>query len=129
MEEHSEKNGIINQSSLFSVAETLDRLESFFKSKGMTIFARIDQKAAAQKVGLDMRPTELLIFGDPRAGTLLMNEYPSLAIDLPLKALAWEDDKMQVWISYNSPAFYKERHQMREEPFQSIGGLITKALE
>ncbi|HEX8265633.1 MAG TPA: DUF302 domain-containing protein [Pyrinomonadaceae bacterium] len=98
------------------------------KPKGMSIFARINQ-SAAKAVGLEMRPTELLIFGDLRAGTVLMNEYPSLAIDSPLKVLVREDVENRVWVSYNSPAFYKERHHPREEPFQAIGGLIDTPLE
>jgi uncharacterized protein (DUF302 family) len=90
MEQQSSDNGIINKPSKYSVKETLNRLESVLKSKVITIFARIDQRAAAETVGLIMQPTELLMFSDPKAGTPLMNSYPFLAIDLPLKAVAWK---------------------------------------
>ncbi len=99
MEQQASDNGIINQPSKYSVEETLNRLEAVLKSKGITIFARIDQKAAAENVGMSMQPTELLIFGDPRAGTPLMNSYPSLSIDLPLKAVAWETKDGRVILS------------------------------
>ena len=105
MEQQSSDNGIVNKPSKYSVKDTLDRLEAVLKSKRILIFARIDQKAAAQNVGLNMRPTELLIFGDPKAGTPLINWYPSVAIDLPLKALAWESKDGKVILSYNSPEY------------------------
>ncbi len=81
--------GVIDLSSSYSVSETADRLENFLQAKGMKIFARIDQAAEAQSVGLSLRPTILLLFGNPTAGTPLMEKFPSLAIDLPLKALIW----------------------------------------
>ena len=123
------ENGVIEKTSKYSVGETVDRLEALFKSKGMMIFDRIDQTAAAKTVGLEMRPTWLLIFGDPRAGTVLMNEYPSLAIDLPLKALVWEDDNAKVRIAYNSPKYLQKRHQLKETPFQAISNFIEQAIE
>jgi len=122
-------NGIIDKPSKYSVKETLDRLEAVLKSKGITIFARIDQKAAAKKGGLIMRPTELLIFGDPIAGTPLMNSYPSLAMDLPLKALAWENKDGKVILSYNSPDYLMNRHGLPAPPFTGAEALIEKALE
>jgi uncharacterized protein (DUF302 family) len=122
------RNGVIEMMSSYSVAETIDRLEMLVKSKGMSIFARINQAAAALAVGLELRPTELLIFGDPRSGTVLMNEYPLLAIDLPLKALAWEDENGQVWLAYNSPLYLQKRHALKETPFQTIGGLMEMAI-
>jgi uncharacterized protein (DUF302 family) len=122
-------NGIINIPSKYSVKETIDRLESLLKSKGVTIFARIDQKAAAEKAGLSMRPTELLIFGDPKAGTPLMNSYPSLALDLPLKVLAWENKEGNVILSYNSSKYLKERHSLSEEPFKPVELLVKSVLE
>jgi uncharacterized protein (DUF302 family) len=91
-------NGIIDGACNRSVAETVDRLDSWLKAKRIKVFARIDQAAEAKSVGFAMRPTVLLIFGDPTAGTPLMNCYPSLAMDLPLKALAWESAKCKVWI-------------------------------
>ncbi len=129
MEQQSGDKGIINKSSKYSVEETLDRLEAVLKSKGITIFSRIDQKAAAEKVGLSMQPTELLIFGDPRSGTPLMNSYPSLSIDLPLKAVAWKSKDGKVILSYNSPEYLKQRHGLAEAPFRAVEALIEKALE
>jgi len=122
-------NGIINKMSKYSVKETLNRLETILKSKGITVFARIDQKSAAKSVGLTMLPTELLIFGDPKAGTPLMNSYPSLAIDLPLKALAWENKDGKVFLSYNSPEYLMRRHELSDRPFRAVEALINEALE
>jgi uncharacterized protein (DUF302 family) len=122
-------NGIINIPSKYSVKETIDRLESLLKSKGIVIFARIDQKTAAEKVGLSMLPTELLIFGDPKVGTLLMNSYPSIAIDLPLKVLAWENNNGNVILSYNSSKYLRERHGLPEEPFKAVETLIKSIVE
>src|SRR5580692_4034376 len=92
--------GIVELACSRSVTETVDRLELLLKAKGIKIFARIDQLAEAQAAGLTMRPTVLLIFGDPKAGTPLMNRYPSIAIDLPLKALVWESAEGKAWLSY-----------------------------
>ena len=129
MEQQSGDNGIINKPSKYSVKETIDHLEAVLKSKGIMIFARIDQRAAAETVGLIMQPTELLIFGDPKAGTPLMNSYPLLAIDLPLKAVAWESKEGRVFLSYNSPEYLKQRHGLAEVPFKAVEALIEKALE
>jgi uncharacterized protein (DUF302 family) len=128
MEQESTDNGIINKQSKYSVEETLDRLEAILKSKGITIFARIDQKAAAENVGLSMQPTQLLIFGDPMAGTPLMKAFPSLSIDLPLKAVAWESKDGRVILTYNSPEYLKQRHGLAEVPFKAVEALIEKAL-
>ncbi len=128
----AEDDGIISKSSKYSVPDTLDRLETLLKAKGVTVFARIDHSGEAEKVGLKMRPTQLLIFGNPKAGTALMNAAPSIAIDLPLKALAWQDDSGKVWLSYNSPAYLKERHHLSDENMKiiaAIGSLIDQALE
>lgn len=125
-------NGIVSKPSPYSVPETLNRLEAVLKSKGITIFARIDHAGEAEKVGLKMRPTQLLIFGSPKAGTALMNASPSIAIDLPLKALAWEDENGKVWLSYNSPAFLKQRHDLKEEFMKNIAAVasfVDQALE
>ncbi len=121
-------NGIISQPSPYSVMETLDRLEAILGQRGIQIFARIDQQAEATRVGLTLRPTQLLIFGDPRTGTPLMVAHPSLALDLPLKALASEDADGQVWLSHNSPAYLKERHALPQEPFAPVEMLFTEAL-
>ena len=112
--------GIINLACELSMAGTVDRLEALLKAKGIKIFARIDQAAEARAVGLTMRPTVLLIFGDPKAGTPLMDRYPSLAMDLPLKVLVWEAADGKVWLSYNSPEFLQQRHGLDAPPF---GGL------
>jgi uncharacterized protein (DUF302 family) len=120
-------NGIVNLPSNYSVAETTDRLQALLRDKGIKIFARIDQAAEAEAVGLTMRPTVLLVFGDPRAGTPLMNAHPALAMDLPLKALAWEDQEGKIWLSYNSPAYLKQRYDLPMEPFQPLAALLTQA--
>ena len=103
-------NGLITVPSAHGVKETIDRFESDMKSKGMTIFARIDHAAGAKEAGLVLRPTELLIFGNAKSGTPLMQSYQAIGIDLPLKALAWEDAAGKVWLSYNDPAWLAARH-------------------
>jgi uncharacterized protein (DUF302 family) len=118
--------GIIDLACNNSVAEIVDRLESLLKAEGLKIFSRIDQAAEAKVVGLVMRPMVLLIFGDPKAGTPLMNRYPSIAIDLPLKALVWESADGKVWLSYNSPEFLQQRHGLDMLPFEAIGKLLNK---
>ena len=128
MEQRTVENGIIDKPSKYSVKETLDRLEGVLKSEGLTIFARIDQKAAAESVGLSMLSTELLIFGDPKAGTPLMNSNPSVAIDLPLKALSWESKEGSANLSYNSAEYIARRHGLLEVPFKGVDALIDKAL-
>ncbi len=121
--------GIIDLPCKQPVAETVDRLESLIKSKGMKIFAHIDQAAEAKAVGLTMRPMVLLIFGDPRAGTPLMNRYPSLAMDLPLKALVWESADGKVWLSYNRPEFLQQRHNLEAPPFGALARLLETAAQ
>lgn len=123
------KSGLIEKASVSSVAETLDKLKTLVESKGMKVFARINHAAEASAVGLEMRPTEVLIFGDSKTGTPLMNRFPLLAIDLPLKALAWEDENGQVWLAYNSPLYLQKRYSLEETPFQAMSGLIEKAAE
>ena len=103
-------NGLINVKSAHDTKTTADRLENTLKQKGMTVFARIDHAAGAQKVGQKLRPTELIVFGNPKVGTPLMQCRQSTAIDLPQKALIWEDEKGQVWLSYNDPNYLVERH-------------------
>jgi uncharacterized protein (DUF302 family) len=116
-------NGLIHLSSPHSVLETFARLETIVQSKGLTIQARIDHSGDAAKVGLTMRPTKLLIFGNPKSGTPLMISAPSVAIDLPLKALAWEDEEGGVWLTYNSPSYLKERHAIPDTLLQNIAGI------
>jgi uncharacterized protein (DUF302 family) len=126
------ENGIVHVSSKYSVPETLERLQSVVKSRGLTVFARIDFSSDAAKAGLRMRPTQLLILGNPKAGTPLMVASPSIALDLPLKALAWEDGDGKVWLSYNQPEYLKQRHGLPDELMKNISGigaLVQKAVE
>jgi uncharacterized protein (DUF302 family) len=116
-------NGIVHLRSPYSVPETLQRLEALVTAKGLTIFARVDHSGEAAKVGMEMPPTELLIFGSPKSGTPLMIASPTLAIDLPLKALAWQDVDGAVWLSYNSPEYLQQRHQIPESLLQNIAGI------
>jgi uncharacterized protein (DUF302 family) len=115
--------GIISKVSEFSVAETLDRVEAVLREKGITIFSRVDHSGEAEKVGLKMRPTQLLIFGNPKGGTPVMVAAPLAAIDLPLKALAWQDDDGKVWLSYNDPEYLKRRFGLTDEQIKTISGI------
>jgi uncharacterized protein (DUF302 family) len=124
--------GIIDLPSPYSVPETLARLESILKEKGVTVFARIDHSGEAEKAGLKMRPTQLLIFGSPKGGTPVMIAAPSAAIDLPLKALAWEDESGKVWLSYNTPEYLQQRHGFTADLVKNLAAastLIQKAVE
>jgi uncharacterized protein (DUF302 family) len=116
-------NGLTTIASRHDVKVTLDRLESAAKAKGMAIFARIDHAAGAVSVGLPLRPTELLIFGNARGGTPLMQLEQTTGIDLPLKALAWEDAAGKTWLSYNEPAWLAARHGLAQQ-----GADVAKAL-
>jgi uncharacterized protein (DUF302 family) len=125
-------SGIVDLPSRYSVPETLARLQSILKEKGVTVFALIDHSGEAAKVGLEMRPTQLLIFGSPKAGTPLMVAAPSVAIDLPLKALAWQDAEGKVWLSYNAPEYLQQRHGIPPDLLKNIVGpaaLLQKAVE
>ena len=119
----STENGLIHLSSTHSVPETLQRVESILRAKNLTIFARIDHSGEAEKVGLVMRPTQLIIFGSPNAGTPMMIESPTLAIDLPLKALVWQDAEEKVWVTYNDPNYLKYRHNISDELLKNISGV------
>lgn len=105
-------DGVIRIKSMHSVAETLNRLESALKNRGMTIFKRVSHSDGAAKVGLELRPTELLIFGNPKVGTPLMQCQQLVALDLPQKALVYEDEKGQVWYAYNDPEYIAYRHNV-----------------
>jgi len=118
--------GIIDKASRHSVDETVERLKSTLQAKGVTVFATVDHSGEAEKVGLKMRPTKLVIFGSPKAGTPLMLAAPSIAIDLPLKILIWEDGKGKVWASYNSPQYLQERHGLPRDLLPAIG--VVEAL-
>lgn len=129
MADELEASGIISIGSRHSVAETAARIIASLQSKGITVFAVIDQSREAAKVGLTLRPTQLIIFGDPKTGTALMNASPSLAIDLPLKALIWEAGGGKVQVSYNSPGYLQRRHSLAQQPFVAVGTLLSKAVE
>jgi uncharacterized protein (DUF302 family) len=103
-------DGLITIQSRYAAKETMRRLETAVKSKGMTVFAHIDHAAGASEVGMTLRPTDLLIFGSPKGGTPLMQSAQTIAIDLPLKALVWEDAEGRAWLSYNDPAWVVQRH-------------------
>jgi uncharacterized protein (DUF302 family) len=105
-------DGVVNVQSDFNVKETADRLESILNEKGMTIFKRIKHSEGAGKVGIELRETELIIFGNPKVGSPLMNCQQSVAIDLPQKALIWEDSESKIWISYNDPRYLEKRHDI-----------------
>jgi uncharacterized protein (DUF302 family) len=107
------------------VKATIDRLEADLKAAGVTVFARINHAAGAIAVGMPLRPTELLIFGNPRAGTPLMQANQTIGIDLPLKVLAWEDAEGQVWVTYNDPAWLAARHGLGEEVAEAVRGLTA----
>jgi len=125
-------NGMLHLSSRYSVVATVARLESLLKAQGIKIFCVIDHSGEAEKAGLKMRPTQVVIFGNPKGGTPLMLASPSAAIDLPLKALIWEDSDGKVWLSYNSPEYLKQRHNIPDELAKNIAGigtLLQKAVE
>ncbi|HTS69859.1 MAG TPA: DUF302 domain-containing protein [Terriglobia bacterium] len=125
-------NGIVHLRSPYSVPDTVKRLESILEARKLTVFARVDHSGEAQKAGLAMRPAQVVIFGSPQAGTPLMVASPTLAIDLPLKALVWEDTEGKVWLSYNSPEYLKTRHNIPDGLVKNIAGtgaLLQGALE
>ncbi len=112
--------GLITLPSTYSPKETADRLATAVTSRGMTLIARVDHAAAAAKVGLDLRPTEVLIFGNPAAGTLLMQDIQTVGLDLPLKALVWQDDAAGVWISYQDLGWLAKRYGLSVGKQQTI---------
>jgi uncharacterized protein (DUF302 family) len=116
-------NGMVHLSSPYPVAETIKRLESFLQSQGLTEFCRIDHSGEAEKAGLKMNPTQVIVFGSPKGGTPLMVAAPTIAIDLPLKTLIWQDDNGKVWVSYNSPEYLKHRHNIPDQLVKNIAGV------
>jgi uncharacterized protein (DUF302 family) len=125
-------NGIVSQRSHHTVDETVDRLKNLLQAKGVTLFALVDHSGEAAKAGMEMRPTKLLIFGNPAAGTPVMLAAPSIAIDLPLKILVWEDSEGKAWLSWNSPEYLQRRHGLPSELAKNIAVaevLATKAGE
>ena len=123
--------GIITKPSKYSVPETLHRLETILESKGIKIFALVDHSGEAEKAGLKMPPTQLLIFGNPKGGTPVMLAAPTAAIDLPWKALVWQDAGGQVWLSYNDAAYIQRRFGLSDDvmkPLAGLGAIIQQAL-
>jgi uncharacterized protein (DUF302 family) len=126
------EHGLIHAASRFTVAETLNKLLVLVEARGLKVFTVVDHSGEAEKAGLKMRPTQLVIFGSPKGGTPVMVAAPTIAIDLPLKMLVWEDADGKVWISYNSPEYLQQRHSVPAELVKNIsavGGLVEKALE
>jgi uncharacterized protein (DUF302 family) len=112
--------GLVDIPSDHSVDETVERLKGILQAKGITLFALVDHSGEAAKAGIKMRPTKLLIFGSPKAGTPLMLAASRIAIDLPLKILIWEDAQGKVWVTYNSPVYLQERHGLPAELLPNI---------
>jgi uncharacterized protein (DUF302 family) len=119
--ENFEGNGIVSRPSKYSVDDTVGRLQGILREKGITVFAVVDHSGEAAKVGMKMRGTKLVIFGNPKGGTPLMVATPSVAIDLPLKILVWEDESGKVWSSFNTVQYLRARHGFSEELGRNIG--------
>ena len=122
-------DGMVHLRSARSVEEALARLKDAVQARGIAIVAEIDHSGAAARAGLTMRPTKLLIFGSPKAGTPVMVASPTVALDLPLKGLVWEDAEGQVWVSYNSPEYLQQRHGIPQELVANIAGIRAIAEE
>lgn len=116
----AEDNGIVSVPSNHSVDETVQKVKEILEAKGITLFALVDHSGEAEKVGMKMRPTKLLIFGSPKAGTPLMLAAPTIAIDLPLKILVWEDAQGKVWLTYNNPDYLQRRFDLPPNLVQNI---------
>jgi uncharacterized protein (DUF302 family) len=116
-------NGMDHRESPYTVPETMQRLKTVVSGKGIPILAHIDHSGDAAKAGLEMKPTELLIFGNAKAGTPLMIASPTVAIDLPLKALVWQDAEGKVWVSYNTADYLRERHHFPESLLANIAAI------
>jgi uncharacterized protein (DUF302 family) len=124
--------GMIDAPSNHSVEETVEKLKRILQEKGITLFGLVDHSGEAEKAGTRMPPTKLLIFGNPKGGTPVMLAAPSIAIDLPLKILVWEDGQGRVWMSYNSPEYLKNRHSVPDDLVKNIsvvGALVQKVVE
>ncbi|MBY7731533.1 hypothetical protein BCU90_20040 [Vibrio lentus] len=124
-------DGLVKYESNYSVKETADRFEDIAKSKGLTLFARVDHQKNAASVNLELRPTEVIIFGNPKVGTPLMQCAQDVAIDLPQKVMVSEDDNKKVWLTYNNPTYLMERHQIQgcDEVIKKISGVLSKLSE
>ncbi len=119
---------MINVASSHAVVETADKLEKIFLSKGMKVFQRIKHSEGAKNVGVELNPTELIIFGNPKIGSPLMKCAQTVAIDLPQKALVWQDDNKKVWITYNDPMYLKQRHNIQgcDKVLEKVSGALSK---
>jgi uncharacterized protein (DUF302 family) len=122
--------GIITIQSKYSVNETINRLVSFLQQHGATIYARIDQQAELANVGLDILPLQFILFGNPKAGGPIMQENPLIALDLPLKIIAWEDEQSVVWVAYNDASYIQDRYSLPSGLMAplNLGAIIEKAL-
>jgi uncharacterized protein (DUF302 family) len=118
-------DGLITIASQFSVKDTIDRLAAKVTSAGLHVFGRVDHAAGGKQAGFDLRPTELLIFGNPRGGTPLMLDKQTSGIDLPVKALAWQDADGKVWLTYNDPAWIVERHGLSETSAEAVRAMTA----
>jgi len=125
-------NGILNKPSNHTVEETVEKIKGLLQAKGVTLFTLVDHSGEAAKAGMNMRPTKLLIFGSPKAGTPVMLAAPSAAIDLPLKILVWQDGQGKVWLSYNSPQYLQRRHGFPKDLLPNLAAveaIVAKAAE
>ena len=119
------EDGLVSVASKYSVKDSLDRLEAELKAKSITVFARVDHGAGAAAVAMPLRPTEVLIFGNPKAGTPLMQSRQTIGIDLPLKVLAWQDAEGKVWLTYNDPRWLAQRHRLGPETDPSVNAMAA----
>ena len=119
------ENGLISLASKHSVDETLQRLETLLQEKNISVFAKVDHSGEAAKTGMEMRPTKLLIFGNPKGGTPLMQATPTVGIDLPLKALVWQDASGSTWLSYNDPAWVVQRHGLDDQAKATVTAMTA----
>ena len=124
-EKNVTESGLITVASEFSVAETINRLTAVVEAAGFTVFARIDHAANAAPIGMELRPTQVLIFGNPKGGTLLMQDQQTIGLDLPLRVLAWEDATGHVWISYDDPVWIAKRHVLGSRSEATIKAMTT----
>lgn len=122
-------NGMINNPTNHSIDEAVEKLKTILQSKGIKLFALVDHSGEAEKAGLKMPPTKLLIFGNPKGGTPLMLASPSIALDLPLKILVWEDAQGKRWVSYNTPQYLQQRHNLPADLLKNIAVIETLAAE
>lgn len=120
-------NGLVNVKSNHDVTSTADNLENALKSKGMTVFTRINHTQGAMSAGMELRPTEVVIFGNPKVGTPLMKCQQSVAIDLPQKALIYEDEQGQTWLAYNDPVYLNKRHNLADcsDVLEKVSGVLA----